>query len=517
MTEEPIVKKYINLTEELRKEASVEEVLYECSKDTALHCSFFFPGRFKREFGPHHHEIFEALDNDQIRRFLLMAHRDFGKTSILQLGYASQRLLFNFSKFIVPISCSAMQAVQQSENLKMNLMTNDIIEAYWGVLRPEDKETSFSKNMWIVKVQDDQFGTIVVPRGSGQQLRGLIYGDSRPDLVLVDDLEDPENMLTDESRKNQKNWFASTLENIVDIAEDDWRIIMMGTAVHEDSILWDLIDDPEDWKSVSISLCDDNFKTLWPERFSQEKVDSIVSMHRRRSTMDSFYREYMNLPVSLEDAAFRQSYFRYYNPDSINFNKVSESMVIVDPAKTTKLHSAESGIVGVSAGTKDNKFWVREALGLKLNPNELYNETFNMALRIGANVIGVEVTSLEDFIKHPFVDAATLRGLNFTFIWLKARGKKENRVRELAYYYIQGLIEHHPTACKQLEAQLISFPNSKRWDIMDSLAYLSVMLEEGERFFSVFGSDNEDEIELEYEDLLIEDEMEVDIDGWRVY
>lgn len=503
---------------ELIMDGAVEDIMVACYNSIAFTSRMIFPERFFREFGPSHEELFEALDDRSLRQILVMAHRDFGKTSLLQLAYSGREVLFMDSRFLVPVSCSATQAVMQSENLKTELQLNPIINSLWGSVKAAGKETPFSKDMWVATI-DGGFGSVILPRGSGQQMRGLIYGNFRPDLLLIDDLEDPENLLSEEQRFKQKSWFFATLRNIVDIAEENWRILFMGTPSHEDSLLWDLESDSH-WTTIKVDLCDENFKTKWPTRFTQVTVDKIVSEFREQKKMDEFYREFMNLPVSTEDATFKQEFFSDYDPAEVDLNNrtICESIVLADYAKTAKPHSADSAVVGVGIGVKENRFWVRDIKHGKWHPEELYREIFDMALSLNAVAIGIEVTGLEEFIKHPVLDYMKARGLNFPIVWLKAKGKKEFRVRELVAYYRQGLIKHNPACCRALESQLMSFPRSKLWDIMDALGYLPKMLEEGEVYFQFFGSENEEEEDKRYnQEIDSLDEEEESLDGYEIY
>jgi hypothetical protein len=61
------------------------------------------------------------------------------------------------------------------------------------------------------------------------------------------------------------------------------------------------------------------------------------------------------------------------------------------------------------------------------------------------------------------------------------KGKNE-RIKGLIPFYRQGLIYHNPATCAPLEAQLMSFPNAKRRDVMDATAYIVEILAKGERF-----------------------------------
>ncbi|GAF73751.1 unnamed protein product, partial [marine sediment metagenome] len=159
------------------------------------------------------------------------------------------------------------------------------------------------------------------------------------------------------------------------------------------------------------------------------------------------------------------------------------------------------------------RLYVRDIVSRKMYPDEIYDELFGMAIRLDAKVLGIEETSLNEFIRQPIKNEMFKRGIFFELVWLKARGgmKKELRVKELVPYYRQGYI-YHNAACadvKKLEQQLLMFPRSRLWDIMDCEAYIIEMLELGERYFSP--KDNPEDIESEYDDL----DYEESISNWR--
>jgi len=132
-------------------------------------------------------------------------------------------------------------------------------------------------------------------------------------------------------------------------------------------------------------------------------------------------------------------------------------------------------------------------------------------------VFGVEVTSLNEFIVQPIKNEMMKRGQMMELIELKARGQagragkgKEDRIAALVPYYRQGYIFHNEACCGGLEAQLLSFPRSKLWDIMDATAYVVEMLELGNRYFEPPDfEDSEDEYKELYE------ECEPTTEDWR--
>ena len=485
-------------------------LLSQCFLSTKVCAKIVFPDRFYLPFSSLHDTIFNILDDDSIQLALIIAPRGFGKTSTVNLAFPAKKILFQEKKFIVPISCTATQATMQGENLKRELMTNRFVTGLFGPM----KSDTFSKEMWVTST-----GTAVMPRGAGQQVRGILYGDNRPDLIIVDDLEDGESVRSDEQRAKTKAWFFEDVLNSINRSRKDWKIIVIGTLLHEDSLLANLLEDPG-WYHAHLSICDDNFKSNWPDFMSDADIMKLVDQYRRMGLLDSFYREYMGVPIAKESAKFQQGMFKYYketDKDFISSKKSLENMVILDPAKTTKVTSDDTAIIGVGIDVKTPKIFVRDIVKGNLHPEQQYTECFDMADRIGARVIGIEVTSLNEFITYPLRTEMIRQRRYYDIVELKARASKEERISALVPFYRLGFVYHNRGVCGPLETQLMSFPRSKKDDIMDALAYVVEMLELGERYF--IPEDNGKEVEDEYKDLKDDDyggDKMSTIENWRL-
>jgi predicted phage terminase large subunit-like protein len=463
--------------EELTKDnPEVQKLLEECSKSTAVFASVMFHERFTRPFSTLHSAIFNILDNDDIQQAVIAAPRGFGKTSCVNMAYPAKRILFNESRFIVPISYSNTKAEKESENLKWSITTSEVIQKFGF---PDLKSETWSKEQWVTST-----GTMVFPRGLGQQVRGILHRNDRPDLIICDDVEDDKRVTNEELRAQDKEWFFSSVYGSTDKSKKSWRIIFIGTVLHEDSLLVNLLEDPN-WLSVRLELCDDMGRSNWPDFMSDEEVAKLIDQYRQQGKLDSFYREYRNLVIATEDACFGSAMFSYYDEgeEKLNQNRMVESVVLVDPAKSVTPHSDDSAIVGGAFDSVRNHIYFRDCVAGKMYPDRLYDEVFRMAARLNAKVIGIEVTSLNEFITQPFINEMKRRGLSYTVVELKARGKKEERIRGLIPYYRQGLVRHNRAISGALEAQLLSFPRSKRDDIMDAFAYIVELLEVGNRYF----------------------------------
>jgi len=504
----------------------LKNILSQCSVSTRAMAKTFFPERFHMPFSEEvHGEIFRLIDGPA-RKVAIAAPRGWGKTSIVGLSLMARYILYQHTGFICYINKSHDAASLQTENLRRELVTNRQVKHFFGDFKQRgvkntEFEEVFNKKAWVA------YDTLVWPRGAGQQVRGVLFKNDRPGLIVIDDLEDPEKIENEDIRKGWYQWLYADVIKAVPRLHKNWKIVYIDTLKHEDSVLQKLLDS-EEWQSVRLEACDDNFEPTAPQFMSKDDIEKEWEEHVAAGQTDVFFRELRNLPISTKDSAFRTEYFKYYNlaPDErrsendlslydvdIQHDQSVESVVIVDPAKTVKIHSAETAIIGIGIDLRSARLYIRDAVSGKMYPDEIYDNMFNMAVMLDAKVIGVEETSLNEFIKQPIKNEMFRRGKFFELIWLKTRGgmKKELRIKELVPYYRGGYVYHNAgcATIKKLEQQLLMFPRSALWDLMDALAYVIQMLELGERYFSP--QEDPLDIEAEYKEL----EYEKAIEEWR--
>lgn len=488
------------------EDAFLMEVLHQTRGDIEFHCRAFHPERFSRPFSPNHHRFFEVYNDETVQKVLLIAHRGWGKTSLINFGIPSHRIVHDLSKVIVPTSATSTSAIMQSENLRQELVTNPRFTGIMG----EIKSDTFGKELWRTSN-----GVTVFPRSTEQQIRGTIFGNNRIDLLIGDDLETLEAVCNEDRRKKIKQWFFTDFMNSVDRSLNNWRILIIGTILHEASLLQDLRQDSS-WTVLEFPLCDPDMKVIWTQFMPQERVDKLVEEYKQQGCIEDFYLEYMNIANPRSEAVFRPEYFRYYNEEVENLNRTGDNVVIVDPTKSEKPHSAYSAIIG--GAVRGNSIFYRDTVNERLTADDLYERAVEMALRINASVIGIEVTGLNEFITKPFQDYINKRGLSFQVVELKARrgvGEystrtkgKAGRIAALAPYYRMGHIYHNPATCKTLELQLLEFPKARYIDLADAASYIIELTDIGGRFFDTDLSDEPDsDEEHDLQRLMEEDEI----------
>lgn len=88
-----------------------------------------------------------------------------------------------------------------------------------------------------------QAGTIVTKNdakvqvaGSGKKLRGLRHGPYRPDLAVLDDIENDEQVRNPEQRDKLQSWVSKTILPLGG-AGAKFDVVYIGTILHYDSVL----------------------------------------------------------------------------------------------------------------------------------------------------------------------------------------------------------------------------------------------------------------------------------------
>jgi hypothetical protein len=468
-----------------------KERLALCGRSMRAFCESFFPDMFFRTFSESlHGPIFDALDDDSAQQVLIIAPRGIGKSMLLE-AWLAREILSGRCHFGVYSSRAEDQAVSHSENVK-NLMTESpVVKKFFGALKPQNRADDFSKRKWMI--QSDKYGldSLVMPRGAFQKVRGARYKKYRIDRAVVDDIEEEDDALSmvqgaDQGiRRRLKRWLLNSLMNSFDRGSDNWKAVVIGSLIDGKSVLADLAESKR-WRVVRVSVCDSQYHSLWPEYLSDQKIAEMVEGYREMGMLDSFHREHMSEAVSDEDSSFRQEWFRSYDEADHEFTP-AQGIVLVDPAKTVKMHSDFSAMVGVGLDRAAGRIYVRDVDAGRYHPDDVYKRSVEMCRRLGCRKIGLEVTSLNEFITAPFQNYLKTEAPGIRLEELKARGSKDDRIRSLASPYRLGQIFHNRSVTAQLEAQLCAWPFGRHDDIPDALAYVNSFIKLNNRFFTAAG------------------------------
>ncbi|OUU66922.1 MAG: hypothetical protein CBC24_02425, partial [Candidatus Pelagibacter sp. TMED64] len=145
-----------------------------------------FPKALTRAVPDFHQEIYKTLLNEEYRRVMVAAPRGTAKSTVASLILPLYKITFkqpDEDLFIVIVSESQAQSINFLSRIKYHLDHSEIYKKLYG-----DKGSNTAARWTGTDVVLNN-GARIVAVGTGQRVRGFIQGDTRPNLIIVDDFE----------------------------------------------------------------------------------------------------------------------------------------------------------------------------------------------------------------------------------------------------------------------------------------------------------------------------------------
>lgn len=459
---------------------------------------FFLSHYFKDTTPKFHREIIHmimSLDNEYFA-----CPRGFAKTTMVQTCCLFETVN-KLQKYIVIIEKTFTEASEVIDAIRSEFADNDLLKLVYGSLLPKG-----TRKAGEVKEPDSE-GDIVIngvrfrAKGFETTIRGLKYRDTRPTKIICDDVEKDEHINSAEQRKKYEDNFNQGIVPALDI---NGSIKCVGTILHYDSLLLNLITSHNGKIYRAYEPNDPENTLLWPSRWTYEALEKKrVDMQLDGKGGSAFAKEYLNDPIAEDERTFKYNWLfkrekdgrvmpaRYITWDQFKKMQTVETMngfATIDMADSTKESADFTGVVVefiIPNGTRLRVDVRRE----KRNINgviDLIFDIWEMWRPYGLLSIGVEKKGFEDQIMPLLEIEKKRRGIYPSICELKPMGRnKENRIKgALQGFYEAGkivsIVDEDDNGLLVpigdtmiLLQELYDFPSSKHDDISDAEAYIS--------------------------------------------
>jgi predicted phage terminase large subunit-like protein len=281
---------------------------------------------------------------------------------------------------------------------------------------------------------------------------------------VVDDLENDELVANKERRVKLERWFFGS---VLPALSDNGRLIIIGTILHYDSLLNKLSKNPEFNTLFYRAVM--NETPLWEAKYSLDDLAKIKESYRSQGMIDVFFCEFMNEPLSDENAIFKKSYFKYYSDDEPLIKSLAKFLT-VDLAISEK-ESADYTVLMVTGIDALNQIYILEYVRERMNPIETLEMFFKLAKKWNIQRAGIESVAYQRALQWFIEEEMRKRNEYYMIQELKADTDKERRIRGLQPRYALGTV-YHKAHMTELEEELLLFPKSAHDDLSDALAYV---------------------------------------------
>ena len=444
---------------------------------------------FRSESPEFHISILQSLLTE---RFLaIAAPRESAKSTILTFLTPLHAICYKRKHFIVILTNTFGKSVGALRGIKDEFKNNMGVKAEYGVEITKDSEGD------SIFRHPDGFETRILCKGAEQMgsIRGERFGAWRPDLLIVDDLEDDELVRNPDRRRQIREEFDEAVLPAVDFK--DGQIIAIGTILHDDSLMKKLVSEGQYEKFDKLffqalnETKEDGEFSLWEEKWNVPELKDM-----QKNTPSKFAKEYQNDPVSGAMQRFYKKDFRYWYIENNQYVLLDPATKIVgrgdlsackaaiacDLAWETK-READFTVIVPGFLTPNQDILVETYICKKgMRPHEIEEVIFNNEARLrtltGSSVpIGFEKAKLEKVIQHLLKKEMKKRGQYLIFKPLMWDADKLTRIEtRLEPRYAQHTI-YHRQGMGELELQLVRFPAGTHDDLPDAVQGLVQLLQ----------------------------------------
>ncbi|WP_298034481.1 phage terminase large subunit [uncultured Desulfovibrio sp.] len=432
-----------------------------------------------------------AVDAPEGVKLACAAPRGEAKTTFVDVFFLVWCVVTDRKRYILIIADAFEQAASFLEAVKVELESNPRLTTDYPAHCGEGR-------VWNV-------GTVITARnikiqafGAGKRMRGLRHGPHRPDLALLDDLENDENVRSPEQRDKLENWLLRTVLSLGP-ADDSMDVIYIGTILHYDSVLARTLKKPQ-WRGKTFRAVERmpdrlDLWELWeriykvppdgPDRArafyagNREKMDAgaVVSwptfrplytlMCKRAENRAAFDAEQQNDPLVGDAAPFAavMAYWTELPPGLLYFGACDPSL-----GKAGQGRDPSALLVG-GLDRENMRLYEVKADIRKRHPDRIIQDLIALQRRWGCLMWAVEAVQFQEFFADVLVREAARQGLPLPVTPLKNNTDKLLRIESLHPYFCQGRILLNPDSHTLID-QLRHFPMADHDDGPDALEML---------------------------------------------
>ena len=327
-------------------------------QDSAFFLKYYFPHYFSDPWALCHWDLVDevqaAITNDYPDRAAFSLPRGFGKSTIVCVGFSlwcvvgqDQHGIMGHARrplkgYIILTKDSFDQAKLELAAIKYEIEQNEKLRNDWG---------DFEGQPWGAAEIVTSNGVRIDALGTSQKIRGRRHFAKRPELIILDDLENDKTVRSPVQRQKVKEWVTRAVEKAGDPKQCDY--VFIGTHLHYDATqawmvsrpgvrsrvykallshadnqeLWDewrrkLFDlfDP-DREATARAFYEENQAAMlagsqvsWPARFDYYTLQLMLAGEHADAQgrrIRSFSAEMQNEPIDEEDRLFKT--FHYWH------------------------------------------------------------------------------------------------------------------------------------------------------------------------------------------------------------
>lgn len=410
-------------------------------KDYAAFCEYYFPhfltlrdqtsGEVLRTVhnAPFHNAAALKVKNTPNLKAVFKWPRGHAKSTHfdiflpLWLIFQPKRLI----NFMVVVGKSEDSAKRLLSDIQAELEFNQRIIADFGG----------QKNLghWQEGEFTSQSGVNFLACGRGQSPRGLRERESRPDYIVIDDLDEDELCRNEKRVKELTDWVKEALFGALDVGRG--RFIMVGNLISKTSVLANIAAS----RGVHVSeikAVDKDGEPVWKEKWTKEEAQDYADFVGYRA----WQKEMMHNPIK-DGTIFRHEWIRYKKV--LPLHKYEMLVCYTDPSfKSTTSNDYKASRLWGKIG---NELHLIDCYVRQDTVSGMVRWLYNLFESIPENVavrFFMEANFMQDIILDEFTTEGNIRGYQLPILPDKRKKpEKIQRIEAISPLWERGFIYYN--------------------------------------------------------------------------
>jgi len=416
-------------------------------------------------------EMFYLTQASDINSVVITAFRGSGKSTIMSLSYPIWAMIGALQKkYIIILSQTQQLCKLIIANIRAEFEKNELLNRDFGPFRQISEE--WSQNTVLV----NGYGCRISSISSGESIRGIRHKQYRPDLIIIDDVEDLQSVKTKEGRDKTYNWLTG---DVIPAGDRNTKIVIIGNKLHEDGLMMRLK------KAIKDSIYSAEYREypffdssglpLWKEKFTgQTQIDTLKGSVGSEA---SWQREYLLKIVPEDEAIILREWIKYYDCLPEDNKSLSYIATGIDLAISQSESADYTAMVSAHIYGENGNFKIY-ILPYPVNKRMSFPETLESVKNLSLSLGEGKPTELfiEDVgYQRSLIEELFRQGYPATGVKVMGQDKKA-RLTLTTTLIKNGTILFPRKGCEELIEQLVGFGFEAHDDLADAFAILIIKI-----------------------------------------
>lgn len=461
-----------------------KQALIAAKEDFNFLAALAMPMEFLFAFPAFYIVLFHLLTafKTRVERFAIGIPRGFAKTTFVKL-LCVWYVLFSHKRFILIISASEPKAMAILADICDMLGSPNIrrLFGHWDANCEEDNKTT--------KVFHFRGRQIILwAAGAQTSVRGINRKNLRPDVMLMDDIQNKEDAVNKELAEALLVWMLSTLMKAR--SPFGCTFIFVGNMYPQNSILAKLKQNKQ-WVSLVVGGITVDGASLWEELKPVEELLEEYESDTEMGHPEVFISEVLNSTDIALASGIDPAKIAFPPEFMLTDDQGEGSFIIIDPSGF-KTNSDDCTIEHYEV--KDAHAMFDELAAGTFTPLDTIKTAIDMGFRRNTRLIGVESTAYQAtllFWFEKYCETAELNGIGkiegFKFVELPPKGQAKNARIKKGYTQLvpdkEGNVSIylHPRVRSLVLSEYMGWnplKTNNKDNIIDPIGYVDFVLQE---------------------------------------